>query len=158
LLERERNRSRARTRENKRATKRENETERENRRKRASEREIERARERESAKKYPTWFTYTLYICNYYLQSIYIGATPFILSLRFQTIPIQDNAVCVKDQAHLPSIGPVKNSFVFDFSSSIIPDILQNLKPYLLWDTAHVLIILRLMRLVNHVHSMHCTS
>ena len=97
-----------------------------------------------------------MYICNYYPQCINIGAIPVILSLRFQTI--QDTAVNGKDQAHPPSIGPVMNLFVFDFSSSIIPDILQNLKPYLLWDTANVLIILRLMRLVNHVHSMHCTS
>ena len=53
-----------------------------------------------------------MYICNYYPQCINIGATPVILSLRFQTI--QDNAVNGKDQAHPPSIGQVMNLFVFE--------------------------------------------
>ena len=47
---------------------------------------------------------------------IYIGATPVMLSIRFQTI--QDNAVCAKDQSHPPSTGPLMNLFVFDLLSA----------------------------------------
>jgi len=49
--------------------------------------------------------------CFRVLAAWYDGGTPVILSLRFQTG--QDNAVHVKDQAYLTSIGPAMNFWVF---------------------------------------------